>query len=167
MWAPAWHDEGVDDHALIDAVRRGDRDAFGVVVDRETAAVYRACLRILARPHDAEDVTQEAFVTAYRAIGTFRGDGSLRGWLLRIATRQAYRRLGQRRPTVDLDAVAEPRLADSRDDPTRSVVVAETDYGGPVTAMIAKDNTAGTQFHPEKSQALGLKLIANFLSWRP
>lgn len=49
----------------------------------------------------------------------------------------------------------------------RASVVAETDYGGPVTAMIAKDNMAGTQFHPEKSQTLGLKLIANFLSWKP
>jgi glutamine amidotransferase len=49
----------------------------------------------------------------------------------------------------------------------RGVVVAETDYGGPVTAMVAKGNMAGTQFHPEKSQTLGLKLIANFLSWRP
>jgi imidazole glycerol-phosphate synthase subunit HisH len=46
-------------------------------------------------------------------------------------------------------------------------VVAQTDYGGPVTAMIAKDNMAGTQFHPEKSQTLGLKLIANFLKWAP
>lgn len=46
-------------------------------------------------------------------------------------------------------------------------VVAETDYGGPVTAMIAKGNIAGTQFHPEKSQALGLALIANFLKWKP
>lgn len=49
----------------------------------------------------------------------------------------------------------------------RDAVVAETDYGGPVTAMIGKDNVAGTQFHPEKSQALGLKLIGNFLEWRP
>jgi glutamine amidotransferase len=46
-------------------------------------------------------------------------------------------------------------------------VVAETEYGGSVTAFIAKDNMAGTQFHPEKSQTLGLKLIANFLKWRP
>jgi glutamine amidotransferase len=49
----------------------------------------------------------------------------------------------------------------------RAAIVAETDYGRPVTAFIAKDNMAGTQFHPEKSQTLGLKLIANFLAWRP
>ncbi|MCC2654119.1 MAG: imidazole glycerol phosphate synthase, glutamine amidotransferase subunit [Microvirga sp.] len=46
-------------------------------------------------------------------------------------------------------------------------VVATTDYGGPVTAIVGRDNLVGAQFHPEKSQALGLKLIANFLRWRP
>ncbi|MDO1584689.1 imidazole glycerol phosphate synthase subunit HisH [Rhizobium oryzicola] len=46
-------------------------------------------------------------------------------------------------------------------------VVATTDYGGPVTAFVAKDNKAGAQFHPEKSQKLGLALISNFLRWNP
>jgi len=46
-------------------------------------------------------------------------------------------------------------------------LVATTDYGGPITAFVAKDNMAGSQFHPEKSQKLGLALIANFLKWKP
>jgi glutamine amidotransferase len=46
-------------------------------------------------------------------------------------------------------------------------LVASTDYGGPITAFVAKDNVAGSQFHPEKSQRLGLALIANSLRWRP
>jgi imidazole glycerol-phosphate synthase subunit HisH len=46
-------------------------------------------------------------------------------------------------------------------------LIATADYGGAITAMAGYDNLVGTQFHPEKSQALGLKLIANFLRWRP
>jgi len=49
----------------------------------------------------------------------------------------------------------------------RAELLAHVDYGGPITAIVGRGNVVGTQFHPEKSQATGLRLIANFLRWRP
>ncbi len=120
----SWHDEGVDD-ILIAALREGDGDAFAVLVERETVPIYRACLRILGVAADAEDVAQETFVIAYRSFRGFRGAGSLRAWLLRIASRQAFRRLQQRRGADRLEAVAEERVADRGPDPARLAVLRE------------------------------------------
>jgi RNA polymerase sigma-70 factor, ECF subfamily len=87
----------LDEGAIVRAVLAGDRDAFRVLVDRESASVVRACYRVLGDLHEAEDVAQEAFVSAYRALGTWRGDGPFGAWLSRIAVRLAVRQLGRRR----------------------------------------------------------------------
>lgn len=94
----------MDDRQLVEAVTSGDREAFRSLVEREQTPVFRTCYRILGRIADAEDVAQETFVIAYRSIGTYRGEGSLGAWLGRIATRQAMRRLSQRRDAISIDA---------------------------------------------------------------
>ena len=76
----------------VDAVLAGDRDAFRVLVERESAAVVRACHRVLGDLHEAEDAAQEAFVTAFRSLAGWRGDGPFGAWLTRIAVRIALRR---------------------------------------------------------------------------
>lgn len=97
----------VDDaqaRAVVDAVLGGDRDAFRALVDRESRSVVRLCFRILGDIHEAEDAGQEAFVTAYRSLATWRGEGPFGGWLATIATRIAIRRASRRKPVVRLDA---------------------------------------------------------------
>lgn len=81
----------------------GDADAFRVLVERESRAVVRACYRILGDLHEAEDAAQESFLTAYRALGTWRGEGPFGAWLARIATRVAVRRAARRRPVAWID----------------------------------------------------------------
>jgi RNA polymerase sigma-70 factor (ECF subfamily) len=88
---------GGDDAAIARAVLAGDRDAFRVLVDRESAAVIRACHRVLGDLGEAEEVAQEAFVIAYRSLATWRADGPFGAWLSRIAVRLAIRQIGRRR----------------------------------------------------------------------
>jgi RNA polymerase sigma-70 factor (ECF subfamily) len=95
--SPAAADGLVDDFAVVRAVLDGDREQFRVLVDRESTAVVRACFRVLGDLHEAEDVAQEAFVSAYRSLATWRGDGPFGAWLSRIAIRLAIRQLGRRR----------------------------------------------------------------------
>ncbi len=94
----------LDDGAVVRAVLAGDRDAFRLLVDREIAPVVRACYRVLGDLHEAEDVAQEAFVSAYRSLATWRGDGPFGAWLSRIAVRLAVRQLARRRSVAWLPA---------------------------------------------------------------
>src|SRR5204863_4338498 len=82
----------VTDADLVDRARQGDPAAFGELVDRHRAAVFRAALAALGSHADADDVAQETFVAAYRRLKGFRGDASFKTWLLTIAWHQAINR---------------------------------------------------------------------------
>jgi RNA polymerase sigma-70 factor (ECF subfamily) len=77
---------------LVRLAQAGDVEAFGELVERNRRAVFRAALACVGSPAEADDVTQEAFVTAYRKLGTFRGEAQFRTWLLSITWRKAIDR---------------------------------------------------------------------------
>jgi len=109
---------------VVAAVLEGDPDAFRTLVERESRGLVRSCYRILGDLHDAEDAAQEAFVTAYRALGTWRGDGPFGAWLARIGVRIAVRKASRRRPVAWIDP--RPLAADGgRDEPNAANTVGE------------------------------------------
>jgi RNA polymerase sigma-70 factor (ECF subfamily) len=130
--APSEIDE---DRATVALVLAGDRDAFRVLVERESAAVVRACHRVLGDLHEAEDAAQEAFVSAYRALGTWRQDGPFGGWLRRIAVRIAIRRSQRRRPVAWLDP-ANPGAGDVAGGPDPALVSIRMERAAAVRAAL-------------------------------
>jgi RNA polymerase sigma-70 factor (ECF subfamily) len=86
-------DEADDLDLDLVLARRGDRDAFGRLVRRHQRRVYAAALHILGNHSDADDVTQEAFVRAYRGLGSFDGRADFFTWLYRIAVNTALNAL--------------------------------------------------------------------------
>lgn len=94
-----------DDEALVRAAQHGDLDAYNRLVRTYERQAYAVALRLMRQPELAEDVTQDAFIQAYRALDTFRG-GSFRAWLMRIVTNRCY----------DVLRSATRRAADSLDD---------------------------------------------------
>ncbi len=84
------------DERLVLLAKDGDLEAFNSLVDRYQSAVYTLCLRFLGNPEAAEDATQEAFLSAYRALDRFNG-GSFRSWLLRIAANESKDELRRRK----------------------------------------------------------------------
>jgi RNA polymerase sigma-70 factor (ECF subfamily) len=96
----------VRDEALVRRAKAGDREAFGGLVDRFQAPVYRVVRGILSDPADAEDVAQEAFLRAYESLPKFRGESGFFTWLYRIAVNEALR-ARKRRSFARIEAVPE------------------------------------------------------------
>jgi RNA polymerase sigma-70 factor (ECF subfamily) len=97
----------------VRAVLAGDRDAFGHLVEREIGNVTRVCYRVLGDRDDAEEAVQEAFVSAYRTLPAWRGDGPFGAWVARIALHIALRRRKNARPVAWID----PAALDGASDP--------------------------------------------------
>jgi RNA polymerase sigma-70 factor, ECF subfamily len=96
----------VNDAELVERARRGDSRAFGELVDRYRAAVFRTALAACGSREDAEEIAQDAFVTAWRALTSFRGDAQFKTWLLAIAWKRALNR--RRSIWVRLRRIANP-----------------------------------------------------------
>jgi RNA polymerase sigma-70 factor (ECF subfamily) len=97
-------------HAIA-ASKRGEREAFDVLVERYQRPIYRLCYRYVNNHEDASDLAQEAFLKAWRAIGRFRGDSAFSTWLYRIAVNACLNFRALRRPQLrELDlALVDPR----------------------------------------------------------
>jgi RNA polymerase sigma-70 factor, ECF subfamily len=91
-----------DDREAIEATRHGDPRAFDRLVERYQRDVYRLCYRYVNNHHDASDMAQEAFLRAYRALATFRGDSAFRTWLYRIAVNTCLSFRASRRANEEL-----------------------------------------------------------------
>ena len=101
-------DAAPSDEELVQRGRTGDDSALGALVKRHHEAVYRVALSMLSDGDAAQDVVQDAFIKAFRALGGFRGEASFRTWILTIAAneaRGALRRRGRRKETALDDAV--------------------------------------------------------------
>ena len=94
----------MDETALIHSAQNGDLDSFNTLILHYQDSVFHTALRILGDEDLAEDAAQEAFISAFRSISTFRG-GSFKAWLMRTVTNACYDELRRqkRRPTTPLD----------------------------------------------------------------
>jgi RNA polymerase sigma-70 factor (ECF subfamily) len=103
-------DVQLSDERIVERVRTGEAEAFGVLVKRWEGRVYRLALRLLGHPEDAREVTQETFLAAFRKLHQFRGRARFSSWLYRIALNCCYDRLRERRvepvPLEEADGLA-------------------------------------------------------------
>jgi|CZKU01.1.fsa_nt_gi RNA polymerase sigma-70 factor (ECF subfamily) len=106
-------ESATSDEALADDARRGARNAFVVLVARYRDRIYRLAFRMSRNASDAEEIAQDTFLHAHRAIGSFHGESRFGTWLYRIAVNEALmrQRSARRRPLESIDVLM-PRFAD-------------------------------------------------------
>ena len=99
----------VTDLDLVQRAKAGDLDAFETLINRYEQLAYSLALRILRHEQDAEDVTQQTFLSALENLHGFRGEAAFATWLLRITTHAALKILRKRRglPTISLEEATE------------------------------------------------------------
>lgn len=97
--------EALEEAALVALAQRGDGAAFRVLMQRGNQRLFRIARDVVRDDHEAEDVLQEAWVSAFAALPGFRGESGLMTWLTRIVLNEAKGRLRRRRPTVALDTL--------------------------------------------------------------
>lgn len=104
----------LDDGALVRRAQDGNRGAFSELVRRHQHAVYRFCYRVLGEREDAKDASQEAFIRAYKRLGTFRGRSEFGTWMLRVATNVSLNERARRKtPPADaglIEALPDPEV---------------------------------------------------------
>jgi RNA polymerase sigma-70 factor (ECF subfamily) len=118
------------DAELVRRVLARDAEAFRTIMQRYNRRLYRIARSVLRNSAEAEDVVQEAYVSAFTHLASYRGESSLAAWLSRITMNEALGRLRRRRPTVDIAAFDETRteaeiiqfpLSTQNDDPERTM----------------------------------------------
>ena len=92
-----------DDVQLVEGARKGEVAAFEALVERHRNRVYSLALRMLNSEEDAAEVLQDAFLSAYRNLGEFRGESQFSSWILRIAANHALMRLRHRKVTKAIE----------------------------------------------------------------
>lgn len=105
------------DQKLVERVQKGDKKAFDLLVKKYQQKVLNLVLRYVKNPADAADVAQEAFIKAYRALATFRGDSAFYTWLYRIAVNSAKNHMtssGRKPPGSDIE-IDDAEIFDSGD----------------------------------------------------
>lgn len=111
-------EQEASDTDVVRAVLGGDRESFAILVRRHNQSLFRACRAVVGDDAEAEDAVQAAWISAFRALGSFRGDARFRTWVTRIAVREASARLRQRNAHVLVPLTferASPRVSPERD----------------------------------------------------